>query len=141
MRRFTAIFAICLLLGVTFVGCGKKKPASSKPAMSRVVTKIDVTCKKGESALYWQYTHEEKMEAILLYLRLLHRGGTAQVDPQQVEGDHYEIVLNYSNGGKRVYYQHADRYISDNYKPWEQIDPEQGKDLNLLLNSMPSDIL
>ncbi len=81
------------------------------------------------------------MEAILLYLRLLHRGGDAQVDPQRVEGDYYEILLHYSDGGRRVYYQHADSYLSDNYKPWQKIDKEQAKNLFPLLQSMPSDIL
>ena len=140
MRRFITIFVIFLLIAAVFVGCGKET-ASSGLGMTRVVTQIDVTCKKGESALFWQYTNQEKMEAILLYLRLLHRLGGARIDPNGVEGDHYEIVIHYASGGKRVYYQHADRYISDNYKPWEQIDPEQGKDLMLLLKSMPSDAI
>ena len=139
MRRFVSIFVVCVLFSALFAGCGRKKTASQKPGMGKVVAQIDVTCKKDESALFWQYTDQEKMEAILLYLRLLHRGGGAQIDPNRVKGDHYEIVLHYSDGRKRVYYQHADRYLSDNYAPWEKIDPEQGKDLMLLLRSMPSD--
>ena len=87
------------------------------------------------------YTDPDKIESILLYLRHLKRKGTAQVDPERVEGDHYEILLHYSNGERRVYYQHADQYLSQDYKPWERINPEQAKNLLPLLKSMPSDIL
>ncbi len=141
MRRFWSIIATILLITALFGGCGRKNPALHRPGGSRVVTQVDVTCKKGQTALRWHYTDQEKMEAILLYLRLLHRGGDAQVDPQRVEGDYYEILLHYSNGASRVYYQHADQYLSDNYKPWQKIDPDQAKDLFPLLQSMPSDVL
>ena len=141
MRRIVTIFGIFLLLVGLLCGCTPKKKPAQKPAVSRVVTQVDVTCKKEQTALRWHYTDQEKMEAVLLYLRPLDRGGSAQVDPQRVEGDHYEILLHYSDGGSRVYYQHADRYLSDNYKPWQQIDPNPAKDLFPLLQSMPSDIL
>ena len=135
------IFIIYLLLLMAIVsGCGKNYSKNPSQPM-KVVTGVDVTYQKGKSALRWQYTAQDKMEAVLLYLRLLPRGGTAQVDPHRVAGDHYEIVLRYSNGDKRMYYQHADRYLSVDYKPWEHIDPKDGKELHRLLEIMPSDIL
>ena len=141
MRRFWSVFVSLLLIASLLVGCSRKAPTTQRPSGGRVVTQVDVTCKKDQSAWRWQYTDQSKMEAILLYLRLLRRGGDAQVDPQRVEGDHYEILLHYSDGGSRVYYQHAEKYLSDNYKPWQTIDPNQAKDLFPLLQSMPSDVL
>ena len=140
MGRFLRFFIIFILIAALFCGCNKKETAAQRPG-GRVVTRVDVTGKKGPSAFRWQYTDESKMEAILLYLRLLRRGGDAQVDPQRVEGDYYEILLHYSDGGSRVYYQHAEKYLSDNYKPWQTIDPNQAKNLFPLLESMPSDVL
>ncbi len=136
----------CLVLWVAVslclcCGCSRKSAQRPTKPSVRYVTQVDVTCKKGESALRWYYTDPEKIEPMLLYLKLLQRRGTAEVDPVRVEGDHYEIVLHYSTGERRIYYQHADQYLSQDYKPWERINPEQAKDLQLLLDQMPSDIL
>lgn len=139
MKKY--IFCLyCVLLMVIVSGCGRNY-SQNTPQPIKVVTQVDVTYNNGKTPLRWKYTTQEKMEAILLYLRLLPRGGSAQVDPHRVAGDNYEIVLRYSNGDRRMYYQHADRYLSVDYKPWEQIDPKDGKQLQQLLDIMPSDIL
>lgn len=141
MKKYPAILIAVMLCGLILSGCSRNHTSRPTEPAIRYVTKVDVTCKKDQAALRWQYTDSEKMEAILLYLRTLRRSGTAQVDPQRVEGDHFEILLHYSDGSRRVYYQHADRYLSQDYKPWEQIDHKQAQDLYPLLESMPSDVL
>jgi len=133
------IFVLYVVLLVVIVSGCSREYSKNVPQPMKVVTEVDVTRHKGEEVLRWQYTSQDKMEAILLYLRLLPRGETAQVDPDQVAGDNYEIALHYSNGDRRMYYQHADRYLSVDYKPWEKIEPQDARKLQRLLALMPSD--
>lgn len=131
--RFYMILALVILI---LPGC-RHNDAQISPL--RLVTQIDVTCHYGQSLLTRRYTATDKMEQILLYLRLLNRGLTANTDPEQLDGIHYKIVLHYSNGKQRIYHQRADGYLSENFKPWLKIDPEQGKLLLHLLLEVPSD--
>lgn len=133
------IFVLYFVLLVAIVSGCSKDYSSNSPQPMKVVTEVNVTRHKGKEVLRWQYTSQDKMEAVLLYLRLLPRGETAQVDPHRVEEDNYEIALRYSNGEQRMYYQHADRYLSTDYQPWERIDPKDGRQLQRLLMLMPSD--
>ena len=126
---------------VMFSGCGRKvQQLPTRPAL-RFVVGVEVTYREGDTALRWQYTSHEKVEAVLLYLRTLSPLGQVKVDPQRVEGEHYEIILQYSDNSHIYYYQHTDKYLSKDFKPFEQIDPKQGRKLWLLLEQMPSDIL
>ena len=130
--------AIALLLILILSGCRQK---DVQDASLRLVTRIDVTCYYGDSQLDRQYTAPDKMEQVLLYLRLLDRGLEATTDPEKLDGIHYKIILHYSNGQQRIYHQRTDGYISENFKPWLKIDPEQGKLLPHLLLEVPSDTI
>lgn len=132
IRICAALFLVILILS----GCGHHDAPISP---LRLVTQIDITCHYGTSLLTRHYTATDKMEQVLLYLRLLHRGLSANTNPEQIEGIHYKIVLHYFNGQQKIYHQRADKYFSENFKPWLNIDPEQGSQLLHLLLELPSD--
>ena len=141
MKKPRCLFLVAVGLLLMLSGCSRDvRPDPSKPAM-RFVSQIDVTYRNEKWAFRWIYTDQNKMEAVLLYLRTLTPLGQVAIDPQRVEREHYEIVLHYSDGGTMVYYQHADRYLSKGYTPFEQVDPKQARKLPLLLEQMPSDVL
>ena len=128
--KLTLLVVIMCLIS----GCSR-----AEAPVSRVVTKIDVVCTQSNTQVIRTYKHPKKMEALLYYLRTLRYCGKADTDPEQIRGDAYHIVLTYSDGTSRVYRQRANRYLSRDARPWEQIDPRQGRSLPLLLKLMPED--
>lgn len=137
MKKFK-FCAAALLMILILSGC---RPKDVPNASLRLVTEINVICYYGDSQLERHYTAPDKMEQVLLYLRLLDRGLEATMDPEKLDGIHYKIVLHYSNGQQRIYHQRTDGYISEDFKPWLKIDPEQGKLLLHLLLEVPSDTI
>lgn len=134
-RRLGVFLALIVLI---LPGCRYYNPPASS---LRLVTQIDVTCQYGQAQLNRRYTASDKMELVLLYLRLLQRGSATDTDPEQLSGIHYKIVLHYADGKQRIYHQQSDRYLSENFKPWVQIDPEYAQKLMWLLLETPSDSL
>lgn len=125
MKKLLSIL-MCLLLA----GCSV--PPREK---SRLVTEIKIESNRPE--LCRAYTEPQKMETVLYYLRSLKRGHVAQTDPERFSGTHFHIELRYSDGSNRHIFQQADRYLSEDYKPWKEV--EYGMFLTPLIQNMPND--
>lgn len=131
-KCFPFLLVFCLL----FTGCtGQKKEPSV-----RVVTQVDVTCSYGGKLLQRRYTEQEKMKPLLNYLRLLEPRGKARVDPELTRGNAYEITLHFSHGAPTVYYQRAERFLSKNRHPWQEVDSQLAGELYPILRDTPADV-
>ena len=109
------------------------------PALTRVVTHIDITSQQENATIQRHYHNTEKVESVLLYLRLLRPLYKPEVDPDTIDGDVYEIKLHYSDGQSRTYRQKAHRFISSDRHPWQTVDPEHAAGLYELMRYYPSD--
>lgn len=127
------LFISLFLLG----GCRKKEPG----AMSHVVTAVDISSQQEDVQIRRHYTSQEKMEYVLLYLRLLKRTGAPQTDPETAQGDIYKITVSLADGRQQVYRQKDHRYLSVNDRPWQIIDPGQAAGLYRLLREVPGDAM
>ncbi len=135
MRKFLrlcGVLGLCLCLA----GCHR---VTAEPATARVVTDISVTVQNGPLTARRHYTASEKVRTILHYLRWIDPYGQPEVDPEAVEGNSIRIELHYSDGNKKTYLQRADRYLLEEGKPWQNIDPEAALDLSRILGQMESD--
>ena len=129
---------ICLLLGLLCTGCGYHAPITTIPT-HRVVVGIDITFQNGPLYARRIYTNSEKMSAILHYLRFIDPYGTPPEPPESVDGSDFYIVLSYSDGGQKLYRQHADRYMQVDGGDWKSINVEKAMELSRILGKMQSD--
>ena len=134
MRKFAKIFCLAVAVAVLLTGCGQKESAAG----SRVVTGVQVTFQEEDVQLFRHYTQEQKMEYVLLYLRLLKKKGLAKPQPDTVRRE-YCITVTRADGSRTVYRQRAHRYLSVDGSPWENIAPAQAAELYKLLRYVPSD--
>lgn len=138
METIKKIFWI-LMGGMLLCGCSANAQGPEPTPPLCVVTQVDVTCRSPGDILERHYTQPQKMEAVLNYLRLLEYRGQADCDPEQLIGNAYKIMVQLSDGCSHCYYQRADQYLSRDRKPWERIDPDQARQLYLLLVELPGD--
>lgn len=136
MKKYRKFLFLIAILSFFFSGCQTRRA----PTPVRLVTQVDVRYRHGQETLLRQYTAPEKMSCVLNYIRLLKGGGSPESDPEQTQGDVCKITLHLSDGSRRVYHQRAERYLSRDLTPWEKIDPELGKRLLPILESLESDI-
>jgi hypothetical protein len=137
MRKFfklSLLSAICVFL---LLGCSAKR----KAPVFRVVTGVEITCQHKDVQIRRAYTDMEKMEYVLLYLRLLKPMGRPQLDPDAADGDIYEITLRLSDGSQKHYRQKDHRYLAVGSAPWQEISPEQAEGLYRLMRKIPNDTL
>ena len=132
MRR---IFALVVLLATALAGCGQTTQVGVRP---RLVTKVTADYKSGAIELHRQYTDEEKMRAVLNYLRCLEPYGDVS-EEDITAGSEVKIVLTYSDGTTKTYDQRADQFLRTGNGAWQNIRSEQGSELPLLLGLMESD--
>ena len=133
-----SIFLICLItvLSAFLGGCRSQDAAQNT---NPVVTRIAVTCQNGPMQTQRTYTSSTKMRAILNYLRWIDPYGNPQVDPEQVDGILFRIVMVFSDGSEKVYLQKADRYMQVDGAPWKTVDPQKALTLSQILGQMKSD--
>lgn len=105
-----------------------------------IITGVQITCHKENIVVTRQYIQPHKISAVLNYLRLLKCSGKADTDPEQLTGDSFEIILQDAAGQRSIYRQRANRFISKNSKPWEQVSPKQASRLYPLIQAMPTDL-
>ena len=133
--RKTAIAV--LLLAILLCGCSNvDEQVLGQP---RLVTGIAATYQSGAIRLQRQYSDGDKMRSILDHLRLVKALGPAETDPETVEGSRIQVTLSLSDGSEKVYEQRADQYLRVDGGVWQEIPPEQGQELALLLGLMESD--
>ena len=137
MNQCKKLLVFVVFSMIILSGCKK----NDTPAVTgyRVVTQVDITCRHKRTLVTRHYTDSEKMESVLLYLRLLKPTGKPQTDPDKLDREIFEITVNFSDGTKKQYKQKAHRYIARENRPWEAIDPAQAYGLYALMQYYPSD--
>ncbi len=136
MKKFFKITSAFFLIVFMIPGC---RGSDASNTVFRTVTQIDVVCTRENETLYRTYHTPKKLEAILLYLRLLSPYGRAEVDPEALEGDIFDITVHFSDGRQRIYRQRSDRFVSKDFAPWQNIDTDHAQKLYPLLLLMPGD--
>lgn len=118
-----------------FSGCQKQIP---RP-VGRAVTQVDVIYRRPGQTLTRTYTQENKMRAILTYLRLLEPGGYAAIDPETTRGESSTITVTLSDGCQRVYHQQGSEYLRRDHTPWQRIRGLSSHQLYLLIHAIETD--
>lgn len=139
MKKTAKFFILFCFSAIILSGCNRHD-TSAQP-LSRVVTQVDIICRREHMLIQRHYTDTQKIESVLLYLRLLKPLGRPETDPDTVDRDIFEITVHLSDGNKRIYRQKAHRYFSKESRPWEIIDPKQAYWLYDLMARLPSDDL
>lgn len=130
MRKLYGIWAVFLCV---FLCCAR----ASAQGEERLVTQVQVRYEQGGAPLLRQYTKQDKMMAILNFLRLCKFDGMPADNPEDHIGSRCQILLTLAGGGSRTYYLHAERYLSKDGLPWEKVKPPDS--LLELLRALPSD--
>ncbi len=138
MKQRKIWYAVVLSI-LILTGCAGNRRPQGESTAPRVVTSIDITGTVGEQDLQIHYTSQEKMDVILNYLRILRQRGQAYTDPEKLPGDSYQITVHLSDGNRRVYRQHANRFLAKDDAPWYHVRQEHAEYLGLILQAMPSD--
>ena len=135
MKKKMIPFLMLSLAAFFLCGCQKEQ----RP-LCRIVTQVEITCDHNGLPISRRYTDDEKMQAVLLHLRLLHPAGIPDIDPEVVDADVYEIVVTLSNGQQRIYRQKDHRYFRKPSSGWQSIPPEQASRLYALMRHFESDL-
>jgi len=134
MKRLIRSFLFILVIAVLLTGCQNR----SKP-LCRFVTQIDITCSHDGTVLQRRYTDNNKMQAVLLYLRLL-RTDIPYFDlPDTKPPTEFQIIVSLSDGAQRVYAQKDYRLFKSGQSGWLGIQPEQAMELYRLVYFFESD--
>lgn len=137
MKQKMRIFCLISILCVSICGCGKKHPQS--PPGSGLATRVDIHRITENGTVSRFYNQSAKVEAVLIYLRLLEPMGPVQLPENAVITDYYEIVVYLADGSRRIHRQCSDCYATTEQGWWGVIDPRYGQQLSLLMHHVPSD--
>ena len=137
MKKIIKLFVLFCFCAFIISGCSKNDTPANP--LCRVVTRVDISCQHENILIQRHYTQNEKMESVLLYLRLLKPLGKPQTDPDSIDAEIFEITVHLSDGKQRIYRQKAHRYFSQQTRPWETIDPQQASMLYSIMRHLPSD--
>lgn len=132
-HRYKLLFMCLLVLILT--GCSHSK----SQAGYRAVTAVDIAFNHDDMQLTRHYTDSEKMESVLLYLRLTKPVSKAQALPPLSGDDIYQISVHLSDGETKYFYQAQHRYLLRPDRTWTLIDPGQASELYRLMRHYPSD--
>ena len=128
-KRLLAVVLVIFALA----GCGKRPDTT---VQRNVVIDITVTWADGHQR---HYTSQEKMRAVLLYIRTVSSPFDAPEPPQEGNGQRVTITTTLANKTQKTYQQQADRFFREGNGPWRIIDKEKGEKLWMLLKLLPSD--
>ena len=104
-----------------------------------LATGIEITCQHKDLLIERNYTSQEKMKAVLTYLRVLKPRGLAETDPVSLKKDIYKIQVQLSDGKTHIYQQTAHQYFKGHGRPWMHISAEAAKGLYDILSRYESD--
>ena len=134
MKRLLRSFFLVLIAAALLAGCQK----DTEP-LCRYVTQIDITCSYDGTVLQRRYTSNDKMQAVLLYLRLL-RTDIPYFDlPDNKPDAEFQIIVSLSDGVQKIYSQKDYRLFKNGQDGWMGIAPEQAADLYRLVYFFESD--
>ena len=128
-KRLLAVVLVIFALA----GCGKRLDTT---VQRNVVTAITVTWANGQQL---HYTSQEKMRAVLLYIRTVSSPFDAPEPPQEGSGQRVTITTTLANKTQKTYQQQGDRFFREGDGPWRIIDKEKGEKLWTLLKLLPGD--
>lgn len=135
MRKFLLFPFYIVIFMFMMCSCSK---SDSQPVY-KAVTQVDIVTKYEGRLLRWHYNTPEKMQPVLLHLRLLKPSGEpVQID--DISSDVYLISISLSDGQKHYYRQASHRYLSKENGPFKTIQPKQAAILYSILRDLPSDI-
>lgn len=133
-KRWIWVFSMMLCFSF-FGGCQSREV---RP-LGRAVTQVEVTCRLPGQTLTRTYTEENKMRAVLTYLRLLEPGGYAPIDPETTRAESSVITVTLSDGSRRVYRQTGSEFLRKDHHPWQRIRGISPKRLYLLVHAIEPD--
>jgi len=133
-KRWIRVFSILLCLSF-LSGCQTTK---AQP-LGRAVTRVEVTCRLPGKTINKTYTKENKMRAVLTYLRLLEPSGFAPVDPETTRLESSLITVTLSDGSHRVYEQAGTEFLRKGQRPWQRIRGISPKRLYMLVHAIEAD--
>lgn len=137
MKKAICFFALFAVFFLIIPGCRKK---NSVDTSYRAVTQIDIVTKQQDALLRRHYTDPQKMQSVLVYLRLLTPTGKPEVNPEHLTDDMFLVALTFSDGSNTYYRQTGHRYVSKDDGSWFSIAPEHAVRLYELMAHTPSDI-
>lgn len=133
-KRMPAFLLLCFWICCLF-GCKAKKPP-----VPRVVSSITVVWNRDGHNFTRYYTDIQKMEDILLYLRLAQTEEPPETAPEVPSDSAYHITVSLINGTKHHYLQQQHRFFRREQEPWQSISPELAAELYALLRHNKSDL-
>ena len=136
MKKFAKLIFLFLSFAIIVTGCGTNHTPSSR---YRAVTQVDIVTRYEHTLIRRHYTDPQKMEAVLIYLRLIKPIGKPPQDPLQLDEDVFLIAVHLSDGNIRYYRQAAHQYFSREDQSWMAIDPSLAARLYAVMRHFPSD--
>lgn len=131
MKKIMCLFLLCMLL------CGCANSTQATQNQFKWVTRITAEYQKGVIRLERHYTEDEKIRPVLDYFRGLSPYGRVEAVPN--DGVYALVTVYFSDGSSKVYEQQSNSYLRQNGGAWQNIDPEKGEELGLLLGLTESD--
>ena len=131
----------CIFTFIVFLllcGCSYAAPPGENHG-PRVVTAVEVTAAAEGELSQYRYTGEEKIRAVLHYLRRAKPDRSVPITPDTFRTDAYRITLHLSDGTKSVYHQLYSDYLQKENGRWHSIDSTHGSALARLLQELPPD--
>ena len=132
MKKFFKILPLVLCL--LFTGCNMPQTPKGK-----LVTGMFVQLRQDREMISRRYTDPQKIETVLSYLRSLRGQEHSYSAPERYAGPRYRIELYYSDGSTGYVFQHADRFLSRDFQPWQEVNSKYAAFLLPLIKSMPND--
>ena len=133
-KKWIWLFSLTLCLSL-LGGCQDRL----SPSLGRAVTQVEVTYRRPGQTLTRIYEKEEKMRAVLTYLRLLEPRGYAPVDPDTTRTDNSTIVVTLSDGSQRIYQQAGAEFLRKDHRPWQRVQGAHPRRLYLLVYAIETD--
>lgn len=138
MKRKFLLFLCVFFTAISISACSGNY---AKKPLFRAVTNVDISCQHRDTTIHRHYTNNEKMQAVLIYIRLADNIRVPDNNPEKAKGDIYEIRVQLSDGQQHIYKQKDHRYFYQHTKGWRTLDPEHAAKLYGLLRQYPSDEL
>ena len=136
MKWDQKMFCLAMVLCIMVSGCGRKHTQNA--AGSNVATQVEIHSITPAETVSRFYTQPAKIEAVLIYLRLLRPRGPVRL-PEKGIDNYYEIIVHLSDGSSRMHRQCADQYATSLQGWWGIIDRRYGQQLSRLIQYIPSD--